>query len=129
MIVEFSIPGEFPGLNEIIDAAKSHFGVYATMKETYTDAVHWMVKQAPKLTRPVEATITWYAKDKRRDPDNVMAGQKFIFDGLVKAGVIPNDTWRYIKGITHRFEIDRKNPRVEVRVEEVELIHDQKAEV
>jgi Holliday junction resolvase RusA-like endonuclease len=120
MIVEFSIPGEFPGLNEIIDAAKSHFGVYATMKETHTDAVCWMAKQAPKLTRPVEATITWYAKDKRRDPDNVMAGQKFIFDGLVKAGVIPNDTWRYIKGIAHRFEIDRKNPRIEVRVVEVE---------
>ena len=122
MIVEFSIPGEFPGLNEIIDAAKSHFGAYATMKETYTDAVCWMAKRAPRLTRPIEATITWYAKDKRRDPDNVMAGQKFIFDGLVKSGIIPNDTWRYVKGITHRFEIDRKNPRIEVRVEEYEEV-------
>jgi Holliday junction resolvase RusA-like endonuclease len=122
MIVEFSIPGELPGLNEIIGAAKSHFGAYATMKETHTDAVCWMAKRATKLTRPIEATITWYAKDKQRDPDNVMAGQKFIFDGLVKAGVIPNDTWRYIKGITHRFEIDRKNPRVEVEVVEIEEV-------
>lgn len=125
MIVEFSIPGELPGLNEIIDAAKSHFSAYATMKETHTDAVCWMVKQAPKLTRPVEVTITWYAKDKRRDPDNVMAGQKFIFDGLVKAEVIPNDTWRYIKGITHRFEIDRKNPRVKVEVVEIEEVQNE----
>lgn len=119
MKIDFSIPGELPGLNEIITAAKCHFGSYATMKEVNTDAVCWMVKQAPKLVNPIEVAITWYAKDKRRDPDNVMAGQKFIFDGLVKSGIIPNDTWRYVKGITHRFEIDRKNPRVEVEIQEV----------
>lgn len=119
MIVEFTIPGELPGLNEIIKAAKCHFGTYANLKEIYTDTVCWMVKRAPKLTNPIEVTITWYAKDKRRDPDNVMAGQKFIFDGLVKSGIIPNDTWRYVKGITHHFEIDRKNPRVEVQVTEI----------
>ena len=126
MIVELSITGELPGLNEIIDAAKSHFGAYATMKGIHTDAVCWLTMRAPRLTRPIEATITWYAKDKRRDPDNVMAGQKFIFDGLVKAGVIPNDTWQYIKGIKHRFEIDRKNPRVEVRVVEIEEVQNER---
>jgi Holliday junction resolvase RusA-like endonuclease len=119
MIIEFTIPGELPGLNEIIEAAKSHFGAYAEMKEINTDAVCWIAKMAQKLANPITATIVWYAKDKRRDPDNVMAGQKFIFDGLVKSGIIPNDTWRYVKGITHRFEIDRKNPRIEVEIKEI----------
>ena len=32
----------------------------------------------------VSITITWYEPNEKRDPDNVMAGQKFILDGLVK---------------------------------------------
>jgi Holliday junction resolvase RusA-like endonuclease len=36
----------------------------------------------------------------------------------VKAGVIQDDGQKYIESITHRFEVDRKNPRVEVEIEE-----------
>ncbi len=35
---------------------------------------------------------------------------------MVAAGAIKNDTRRYINSITHRFELDRKNPRVEVEI-------------
>lgn len=113
------IPGRLPGLNEIIDAAKSHFGEYASMKETYTNMVGWLAKKLPKYQR-VNITITWYEPNEKRDPDNIMAGAKFILDGLVKAGTIPNDTRRYIKSITHIPELDRKNPRVEVEIVDVE---------
>lgn len=37
-------------------------------------------------------------------------------DGLVLAGIIPNDSQKYIKGVTHQFAIDRSNPRVEVEI-------------
>ena len=112
------IPGRLPGLNEIIDAAKSHFGEYASMKETYTNMVGWLAKKLPKYQR-VNITITWYEPNEKRDPDNIMAGAKFILDGLVKAGTIPNDTRRYIKSITHIPELDRENPRVEVEIQEI----------
>ena len=110
------IPGRLPGLNEIIDAAKSHFGEYASMKETYTNMVGWLAKKLPTYEK-VALIITWYEPDQRRDPDNIMAGQKFILDGLVAAGTIPNDSQKYIKRIQHEFDVDKQNPRVEVVIE------------
>jgi Holliday junction resolvase RusA-like endonuclease len=119
MKAKLNIPGELPGLNEIIDASKNHFGSYASMKEFYTDMIAWLAYSLPQFENPIKAHIVWYARTKRRDPDNVMAGQKFIFDGLVKAGKIQKDTWKFIQAITHDFQIDRQNPRIEVEIEEV----------
>lgn len=117
--MKFDIEGRLPGLNEMIEAAKSHFGAYASMKQTYTDMVAWLAKKLPTYER-VALIITWYEPDERRDPDNIMAGQKFILDGLVAAGTIPNDSQKYVRGIMHRFEVDRQNPRVEVEIVDVE---------
>lgn len=117
--MKLEIPGRLPGFNEIIEAAKSHFGEYAQMKETYTEMVAWLAKKLPKYGK-VNITIIWYEPNEKRDPDNVQAGCKFILDGLVKAGTIPNDTRRYIKSITHIPELDRENPRVEVEIIDTE---------
>ena len=115
--MKIEIPGRLPGLNEIIAAAKSHYAKYSTEKKAYTEEVAWLAKQArlPKLEK-VYLFITWFEPDMRRDPDNIMAGQKFILDGLVQAGVIPGDSQKYIQGIYHRCRVDRKNPRVEVEI-------------
>ena len=117
--MKFDIEGRLPGLNEMIEAAKSHFGAYASMKQTYTDMVAWLAKKLPAYEK-VALIITWHEPDQRRDPDNIMAGQKFILDGLVAAGTIPNDSQKYVRGIAHRFKVDRKNPRVEVEIVDVE---------
>ena len=119
--MKFDIEGRLPGLNEMIDAAKKGKGKYqpySMMKQTYTDMVAWLAKKLPKYEQ-VDIIITWYEPNEKRDPDNVQAGAKFILDGLVKAGTIPNDTRRYIKSITHIPELDRENPRVEVEVREM----------
>ena len=113
--MKFDIEGRLPGLNEMIEAAKSHYGAYAKMKQTYTDMVAWLAKKLPRFEK-VALVITWYEPDHRRDPDNIMAGQKFILDGLVAAGTIPNDSQRHIKGIVHRFRVDKQNPRIEVEI-------------
>lgn len=77
----------------------------------------WLAKQArlPKFEKAY-LVITWFEPDRRRDPDNIMAGQKFILDGLVAAKVIPNDNQKYIVSIIHRFRVDKQNPRVEVEI-------------
>ena len=42
-------------------------------------------------------TITWRAKDKRtRDSDNLFAAMKGSIDGLVKAGVLVDDSAKYL---------------------------------
>lgn len=120
--MKLEIPGQLPGTNEIIDAAKKkakRYKAYAMMKDQYTNMVAWLAKKLPKFNK-VNLTITWYEPDNRRDPDNIIGGQKFIFDGLVRAGTIKNDSRKYVKSIIHRFETDRENPRVEVEIEEVE---------
>jgi Holliday junction resolvase RusA-like endonuclease len=118
----FEIPGRLPGTNEIIDAAKKGKGKYqpySIMKSEWTHTIAWLAKKLPAYNR-VDITITWYEPNEKRDPDNIMGGQKFILDGLVMAGVIPNDTRKHIRSIKHIPELDRENPRVEVQIEEAE---------
>src|SRR5690554_1389273 len=120
MIIEY--PGRLPGLNEIIAAAKGGKGKYqpyAIMKEQYTNEIGWLAKKLPAYER-VDITITWYEPNRRRDPDNVVGGTKFIMDGLVAGGAIKDDSQRYVNSILHNFEVDRENPRVEIEVQEVQ---------
>ena len=114
------IPGTLPGLNEMISDARTNRMRSASQKKTYTELVMWCVKKAklPAMNR-INICITWYEKNKKRDPDNVQAGIKFILDGLKEAGVIINDGWKQIGPITHEMQVDKNNPRVEVEITEV----------
>lgn len=68
----------------------------------------------------VRMKYTWYERNKRRDKDNISSfGRKIIQDGLVQAGVLPDDGWEYIDGFSDDFWVDKKNPRVEVEIEEI----------
>lgn len=114
--MEFIIQGRLPVLNEIIDASKKHWSQYAEMKKTYTQLVVLSCRNLPKMKRS-DFEITWYCKDKRQDKDGIVAGgTKFIFDGLVEAGKLENDGWKQIGDISHQFKIDKKNPRIEVKL-------------
>lgn len=113
--MRITIPGSLPTMNEIVKASKSHPMAYANMKKDYTALVMISASNLPKIER-ADFEITWHCKDKRKDKDNIMAGTKFLLDGLVKAGVLKNDGWKEIGNITHRFEIDKHNPRIEVEI-------------
>lgn len=119
------VPGALPTLNEIIDAAKTHWSNYRDMKESNTSVVAWIAKRLPRQEK-VNVVIFWHCEDKRFDKDNIMAGQKFIFDGLKEAGVISNDGWKDIGDVAHRFEVDKAKPRIEILLypaDQYELIY------
>ena len=97
------IPGELPNLNQIIEAAKTHWTVYRDMKAANTELVAWYAKGKGKVKR-ADIIITWYTKDRRTDPDNTAAAVKFILDGLVDAGVLKNDGCKVVRSIKHEFE-------------------------
>ena len=40
-------------------------------------------------------------------------------DGLVTAGILANDLFRWIMGFSDAFEVDKNSPRVEVTIDEV----------
>jgi hypothetical protein len=79
------------------------------------------IQEGFKLKKlPADLQFDWYAKDRRTDKDNLAFQRKFIFDGIQKAGLIPNDNWEYVGDWIDRFHIDKDNPRVEIRQIEME---------
>lgn len=118
MTGRFTVSGRLPGLNEIVDAARYNRFAGASQKKKETQRCQWAViaGQVPCFSSPVVVSFKWFEKDLRRDPDNICGGgQKFALDALVVLGRIPNDTRRWIKGITHEFPApDKANPRVEI---------------
>ena len=116
----FTIPGRLPGLNEITDFARTHWAVSAKEKRMHTEKVALLARAARlrPVTRPVVICFRWVEATKKRDKGNIRAGEKFVSDGLVEAGILPSDGWKWVVGFEDRFEVDKKNPRIEVTLRE-----------
>lgn len=53
------------------------------------------------IKEPAWVSCVWYEGDRRRDLDNVSAAIKFVFDGLVDAGLLVDDSQKWIRAISH----------------------------
>jgi Holliday junction resolvase RusA-like endonuclease len=117
------IPGQLPDQNEIIAESKKGRGrwqPYNDMKQEHTNKVAWIAKtDIKKEFKKIDIVIRWVCPNRKKDKDNIMAGTKFILDGLVLAGIIKNDGWKQVGDIDHRWAVDKDNPRVEVSIKEV----------
>lgn len=122
-MIKITIPGKLPGLNEIIAESKRGRGKwqpYNEMKRLHTEEIAWIVKsKVKKEFEQINISINWICKNRMKDKDNIMAGTKFILDGLVEGGAIANDGWKQIGDITHKFDVDTDNPRIEITIQEV----------
>lgn len=115
MFQEFTIEGRFCGLNEFY---RAHHHAQAKMKAEAEARVIDAARAAglkPCKGR-VFYRVTWYEQNRRRDLDNVAFGKKFIQDGLVKAGILENDSAAYIAGFSDHFAYDSERPRVVVSI-------------
>ena len=113
-----TIPGRFPNLNDYVRASHNEHA-RRRMKAEADGAVAWAVltNDVPRLKPPVRVTVDCYEKDARRDPDNVHSmARKFVLDGLVAAGVIKDDSRKYVEQCPDRVLTDRARPRVVVEV-------------
>lgn len=71
-----------------------------------------------KPGEPVEVTLVWYAPDRiRRDADNPVATLKPICDGLVDAGLVPDDTPEWMDKRPVRIVYRKGQPGVELHIE------------
>jgi len=113
------LEGEFPNLNQEISHAKSHFAIYAKYKKEWTWMVELQCRTLPPIKEyPVSITFTWVTKNKRKDPDNVAFAKKYILDGLVHAGILENDSRKFIHSIQDFFAT-ATNPYVIVEIKKV----------
>lgn len=106
----------FPSLNDYIEKERIHRLAGAKMKGEQTDRVAWQVKKMGKFTKPVTIHFRWHEINRKRDPDNIIFAKKFVLDGLVVAGVLPNDTQKYIKGFYESIVINPSKPGVEILI-------------
>lgn len=123
--MKLTIPGELCDLNTYIKNLNSNrwSGNQVKQDETYRVASLARVTRMPEMTKyPVHITYDWYCKDQRKDTDNVAFAKKFINDGLVQAGVLENDSRKFVAGFTDRFFIDKNNPRVEIDIEPLSTV-------
>lgn len=122
---KFTIKGEITDLNTYIKALNSSRWGGNSIKQTETDRVAWearVARMSPVLKYPVRICYRWYSPDQRKDTDNVAFAKKFINDGLVVAGVLENDSRKYVAGFVDEFYIDKSNPRVEVEITELSTV-------
>lgn len=117
----FWVAGKVPSLNDLIDAKGTRAPVIRSIImrqrpkkgqrgggfDLYNDIKQdWTARTIRAVGSPFVRCLSAYfgyvvvEETTRRDPSNVCsAAIKFIEDGLVKAGVIPNDGWGNVLGI------------------------------
>lgn len=115
------ILGTFPGLNEFIDANRISRGRWNKGNSMKQRDQKLIASQLPKWRADGQIRIhyTFFCPNRKKDLDNVSGYFHKVFqDALVAKGIIPNDSWKYIRGFSDEFYVDRDLPRVEVEITE-----------
>ena len=111
-----TIHGALPNLNDRHKGAK--------MKADSGNIVAVAIRQylrGVRIEKPVFMEYTWVESSRRRDKDNISSfGRKVIQDALVQCGVLKDDGWKYVVGFSDKFDVDKKNPRIEVLIREAD---------
>ncbi len=123
----FKISGRLPSLNELIRWDRivgrrgrgRFYGAIKRRQAINLIAGYIWDAHLPKFPGPVDISIRWIEPNARRDYDNIASSQKFVLDSLVKTGTIQGDSRKWIpEPVKHEFDIDKKEPRVEVTINE-----------
>lgn len=112
------IPGELCDLNTYIKAERGHRILAAKIKSEETQRVwaHAYGKKVPKdMQYPIIVEAVWFVKDEKKDQDNITFAKKFILDGMKQAGMIPDDSRKFVR-VWRDIDVlvDKQYPRVEV---------------
>lgn len=134
-MITLVINGDLPALNEYTKANRSQYGAVlgSRIKRDAEKLISLYIKAQGltdmKYVHPVRIDFRWYMENARKDPDNVCFAKKFILDALTRQGILQGDSFRYVKGFTDEFFIDKENPRIEVDITAEYLWHKEGDEV
>ena len=122
----FVIDDKLPSLNDYINVCRRNKYNGAKFKKDVENLILIYIRNATvkkiltPTDKPVIVHFEWHEKTKRRDADNIASAKKYILDAMQKAGIIPNDNRKYVKGFTDVI-IDDKKDYVVVKIEEAEV--------
>lgn len=116
-VIRIEVPGIPPSLNQL---RNTHHYEWNRLKKEWAGVVSTVARPArpPTPFRRAIVTLIYHFRDRRRrDPDNYSG--KFIMDPLVELGFLVDDSFDHIELRHRQGEVDRKNPRVVIMIEEV----------
>ena len=126
------IPNWCSGLNELLNSQEKKWDprlkklrVYNPEKAKNESLIRkCLTKQnmaKVRINNPIAIHYMVYAKDKRHDRMNLGSClDKCFCDAMQTMKILPNDAWDWIVKISFDYDIDRKNPRAEIVVTELE---------
>lgn len=130
MIHKFTIIGTFynnrtlPCLNDYISKCNKNRLAGGRMKKEYQHIISNFARhdlKRLKIEKPVIIHYHFYESDTKRDKSNIASlAMKFIEDALQEVGILKNDNWKFVVNFDFTFDVDKKNPRIEVELEEIE---------
>lgn len=123
MIYKFVIKGKLDGLNKYTAANRTNPYAGGRLKKQNEEIIIWSIREHLRgliIDKRINIHYKFYEENRCRDKDNIAStSMKFVQDSLVKCGVLKGDGWKEIEGFTHEFYVDKKNPRIEVYLEEI----------
>lgn len=118
-----NIEGRLDGLNDYTLAnRRNRFAGAKMKKENESIILEAINEQLPGVVieKPVFIYFKWIEPNRRRDYDNIAFAKKFFLDSFQEVGLLKNDNHNYVKGFQDTFDYDKKNPHIEVIIEECE---------
>ena len=102
------------------DQRRAHWTHVRACKRHVADLVGWhALRDRVPPVGSCRVTVTWFAPDAiRRDADSLGPFLKASLDALVGVGVLRDDCPPHVLSTTTAVEVDRANPRIEIRIEE-----------
>ena len=117
-MMKFVLLGEYCTLNEYSEAERTHYRYGASIKKAETNRAALELKSQWDGV-PIPKSVfkfTWYRKNRRTDPDNMVFAKKFILDAMQQVGIIKNDGWKQVAGFIDEWDVDPDDPRVEIEL-------------
>lgn len=111
----FTIQGRLPSLNDFIYECRSHWSKGYKFKAQVENGILWDIKAATgrgqlvPASGPVVISFEWHESDKRRDLDNIYSAKKYILDAMQRAGILENDSRKYVVGLHDDIVDDKKD--------------------
>jgi Holliday junction resolvase RusA-like endonuclease len=93
----YEVRGKLATLNDHDKANRANRFVGAKMKKDMTDLVTYQLLGKVKITEPCTVSFHWLYSGKH-DYDNIRFACKYVLDGMVHAGVLPDDSQKWVRG-------------------------------
>lgn len=116
----YTIQGQLATLNDHDAANRGNKFIGAKLKREQTELVAYQVMGKPKITKPCFVTFHWFYSS-RHDYDNIAFAKKYALDGMIKAGILPNDNQSWVLGFSDDFtKVEKGQEKLLIEVEEID---------